>query len=81
MAVRPNQQGGSAEPPWWPPWPTFLWRFAHRLWRSVPRALNATDLRNRLQEPTFQAYIRRGTPPLLNTHTQHKDHSLLTLEV
>ena len=63
-----THQGGSAEPVWWPPWPTFLWRFAHRLWRSVPRALNATDLRNRLQEPTFQAYIRRGTPPILNTH-------------
>ena len=40
---------GSAELTGGPPWPIFLWRFVTDVWRSVPPAINATDVWNRLQ--------------------------------
>ncbi|TVU50400.1 hypothetical protein EJB05_01770, partial [Eragrostis curvula] len=39
----------SADLPGRPPWPILLWRFTTDLWRSVPPALNVTDLGNRLK--------------------------------
>ena len=47
--VRPNRPTGSAELTGGPPWPIFLWRFVTDVWRSVPPAINATDVWNRLQ--------------------------------
>ncbi|TVU25711.1 hypothetical protein EJB05_28216, partial [Eragrostis curvula] len=49
---RPSPGGAShrsADLPGRPHWPIFLWRFITDFWRSVPPALNVTDLGNRLK--------------------------------